>query len=98
MSVVHHDLVHEFPELKDRAVILFGGSYGGMLAAWMRMKYPQHFQGALASSAPILWFEGKTNPNAYTQVASRVIKDMGGQQCYDLYKQGFFDLTLMVDD
>lgn len=42
----------------EKPVIAFGGGYGGNLAAWMRMKYPQTIQGALASSAPILSFDG----------------------------------------
>eukprot|EP01083_Nonionella_stella_P254060 873548_1 len=34
-------------------IIGFGGSYGGMLAAWFRMKYPQYIDGVISGSSPI---------------------------------------------
>ena len=72
------EFIKDLNDMQERAVIAFGGSYGGMLAAWMRMKYPQHIQGAIAASAPILWFEGKTDPSAFTEIASNAIKQAGG--------------------
>ncbi|ETV97780.1 hypothetical protein H310_09132 [Aphanomyces invadans] len=53
-------------------VIAFGGSYGGMLAAWMRLKYPHLVQGAIASSAPMLSFLG-FNPPMDMESFSRVV-------------------------
>ncbi|RAL46648.1 hypothetical protein DM860_004927 [Cuscuta australis] len=51
-------------------VILFGGSYGGMLATWMRLKYPHLSIGALAASAPILQFENIVSPDTFYNIVS----------------------------
>jgi len=84
---------------EDKAVVTFGGSYGGMLSAWIRMKYPHVFQGALAASAPIEYFKGA--PSApewrFAEVASNDFKEVS-QNCYDGIKDVFTRMEDKKDD
>ena len=53
-------------------VVTFGGSYGGMLAAYMRFKYPNLVAGAIAASAPLRLAD---TPEARTRFWADVTKD-----------------------
>jgi lysosomal Pro-X carboxypeptidase len=62
-------------------VIAFGGSYGGVLSAMMRSKYPGSVDGAIASSAPLRAFPGQLPPwdsSSYYAVITHDVSAAGG--------------------
>ncbi|GLT94749.1 hypothetical protein SLE2022_124760 [Rubroshorea leprosula] len=71
-------------------VVVFGGSYGGMLAAWFRLKYPHVAIGALASSAPILQFQGIVSPYSFNNIITQDYRSES-ENCYKVIK-GSWDL------
>lgn len=85
------DLIEHFrskENTKHSPVIVFGGSYGGMLSAWMRMKYPHIVQGAIAASAPILQFTGITSCESFARIATSTYR-MAHASCPDLVRKSW---------
>jgi len=76
-------------------VIGFGGSYGGMIGAWFRVKYPNSVDGVIAASAPIWSFKGLSPPynfNAFAQGVTFDASAAGGASdfCKENIKNGYF--------
>ncbi|KAJ4705326.1 lysosomal Pro-X carboxypeptidase [Melia azedarach] len=72
----------------DSPVVVFGGSYGGMLAAWFRLKYPHVAIGALASSAPILNFDNITSAYSFNNIITQDFRSVS-ENCYKVIKESW---------
>ena len=70
--------------------IAFGGSYGGMLSAYMRIKYPNLIDGSIAASAPIYLVSGDTPRTFFFEDVSADFRDAG---CEGKVKEGFKNLV-----
>ncbi|CAH0592110.1 unnamed protein product [Chrysodeixis includens] len=55
-------------------VVAFGGSYGGMLAAYFRIKYPHVVVGAIAASAPIHMYPGMAPCGVFNRLVTSSFK------------------------
>jgi len=84
-------------EYNDVPVIAFGGSYGGMLSAWFRMKYPHVVLGSIASSAPLMHFTGAVDPELFNTI---VTQDYAGANatCPTWIRSGFTKLSDLSQD
>ncbi|XLR17928.1 hypothetical protein S83_045840 [Arachis hypogaea] len=75
----------------DCPIIVYGGSYGGMLAAWFRLKYPHIAYGALASSAPILYFDGVAPKHGYYYIVSKDFREIS-KSCYYTIQKSWYEI------
>ncbi|KAJ7981085.1 Lysosomal Pro-X carboxypeptidase [Quillaja saponaria] len=75
-------------QAKNSPVIVIGGSYGGMLASWLRLKYPHIALGALASSAPILYFDDITPESGYYSIVTKNFRE-NSETCYETIKNSW---------
>ena len=79
-------IVEALKPYPEAPVIAFGGSYGGMLSAMFRLKYPNVVDGAISSSAPLLmrWVD----PEAMFNLTSNVIESISSD-CAEGIKETF---------
>ncbi|KAL0102798.1 hypothetical protein PUN28_018233 [Cardiocondyla obscurior] len=80
------------PQYNNSPVIAFGGSYGGMLSAWIRMKYPHIVQGAIASSAPLLQFMSCVECDTFTRITTSDYR-AANPTCPELIKRTWSTIT-----
>ena len=74
-------------------VITFGGSYGGMLSAYLRMKYPEIVDASISSSAPILYFKGVNDPEGFYKISTLNYQRSQIANCTNLIRYSYELLT-----
>nr|KAG5712112.1 hypothetical protein BaRGS_020838 [Batillaria attramentaria] len=77
-------------------VIAFGGSYGGMLSAYMRFKYPNLVTGSLAASAPIYMLDPRFDRSFFFSHVTYDFAMTGAAGCVDQVKKGFQTMDQLV--
>lgn len=75
-------------------IILFGYSFGGSLATWYQREFPNRAKGAFVSSAPVL---GVADFKAAMEVSGDVVREYGGDSCYNRLEGAFNHLAELFD-
>lgn len=76
------------PQLANAPVVAIGGSYGGVLSAWLRLKYPWAVVGAISASAPILYLNNGQLDTTFFEIATHDYT-MNSPQCSANIRSGF---------
>eukprot|EP00331_Platyophrya_macrostoma_P031616 CAMPEP_0176458116 /NCGR_PEP_ID=MMETSP0127-20121128/32391_1 /TAXON_ID=938130 /ORGANISM="Platyophrya macrostoma, Strain WH" /LENGTH=507 /DNA_ID=CAMNT_0017848603 /DNA_START=77 /DNA_END=1601 /DNA_ORIENTATION=+ len=83
-------------QCEECPVIAFGGSYGGMLAAWIRMKFPNVVDGAIAASAPVVFFNSVTPLEEFNKIVTKDFKLTSTPQCASIITEGMKRLDALI--
>ncbi|KAL6341995.1 hypothetical protein AAG906_038241 [Vitis piasezkii] len=84
---------------ENSPVIVVGGSYGEvMLASWFRLKYPHVALGALASSAPILYFEDITPKMDTILLSPRISGIEASESCYKTIRESWSEIDRVASE
>ncbi|XP_038064107.1 dipeptidyl peptidase 2-like [Patiria miniata] len=75
-------------------VVAFGGSYGGMLSAYLRFKYPNVVVGAISSGGPIISAAGIGSQTYYFEDVTKIFNSVeASPRCVPTIKQGFAKIS-----
>ncbi|XP_066920969.1 dipeptidyl peptidase 2-like [Clytia hemisphaerica] len=81
---------------QNNTVFAFGGSYGGMLTAYMRYKYPDIIDGGVASSAPFMTVAGNRPRSEFWEAVTNTFHK-ADSTCPTSVQQGFSALIKLFD-
>lgn len=94
-ELIRH-LKETIPGTEGQPVIAIGGSYGGMLAAWFRMKYPHIVVGALAASAPIWQLDGMAPCGEFMKIVTKDFSQ-SGPHCSESIRRSWSVINRLSD-
>jgi len=98
LATFHHFATAQYGLSANTKWIAIGGSYPGMLAAFVRAEYPELFYGAVASSAPV---KGKLDMTEFQDVVSaayalHVEGVKGSPACRDMIAYAHQEVGLLL--